>query len=45
MHLCGTLHAANTAKKEALKKEVVKKEGEEKLAKRVRTQDVTGGEE
>ncbi|KAG2651047.1 hypothetical protein PVAP13_1NG212319 [Panicum virgatum] len=45
MRLCGTLHAANTAKKEALKKEVVKKEGEEKLAKRVRTQDVTGGEE
>jgi len=31
MRLCGTLHATNTAKKEALKKE-----GEEKHAKRVR---------
>ena len=36
MRLCGTLHATNTAKKEALKKEAVKKEGKEKHAKRVR---------
>jgi len=36
MHLCNTLHATSTVKIKALKKEAVKKQREEKHAKRVR---------